>query len=94
MSTIIQVVDDRSLDIIYTENWYLLGIWTAKDGQSGTLSSTNDQAAGMTFVSVQLAWVLLNYLNSPLDLAELAVCRHSLVSVLLNPVDVPLPYSQ
>ncbi|KAF5330702.1 hypothetical protein D9619_005965 [Psilocybe cf. subviscida] len=44
-----QVYDDRSSEFTYSGSWFTDGTWTASNGQSGTLSSTNDQSASVKF---------------------------------------------
>ncbi|KAF5330700.1 hypothetical protein D9619_005967 [Psilocybe cf. subviscida] len=49
MSTTTQIFDDRLKDFQYQGFWFNTGTWTASNGQSGTLASTNDQNANFTF---------------------------------------------
>jgi hypothetical protein len=42
--------DDRDSAFQYTGGWFLDGTWSASNGQSGTLSGTNDNNGYVTFV--------------------------------------------
>ncbi|KJA22518.1 hypothetical protein HYPSUDRAFT_40902 [Hypholoma sublateritium FD-334 SS-4] len=59
MSTQTITYDDRNTNALhYSGTWFLTGTWSDASGDSGTLSSTNDLSAYVSFVRIDLPLVL------------------------------------